>query len=71
MGRYYGVALVLTGKEFDDFCEKYKSINLIDDDTFDNELTENLVRDYNFIMSDKNGVLISSTFVQKIVMVCA
>ena len=28
---YCGIALVLTGKEFDDFCEKYKSISLIDD----------------------------------------
>lgn len=53
---YYGVALVLTDEEFDDFCEKYKSIKLIDDDTFNDALNENGVRDYNFIKSDKNGV---------------
>lgn len=52
---YYGVALVLKDKEFDDFCEKYKSINLIDDDTFDDALNEDGVRYYNFIRSDKNG----------------
>lgn len=41
---YYGDALVLTEKEFDDFCEKYAQVNKLEKE----DMFEDSIRGYNF-----------------------